>query len=81
MRKRRREPSAAVREAETALVRALENVVRGIERLQNQVREDGVFLRRLLDDGISPRAEECILKHLSWMEQRWPELFKQPKGD
>lgn len=78
MRKRRPEPkSAAVREAETALVRALESVVRGIERLQNEVRESAGFLEMLLrrrDVGLNNRV--MIEAQLARIRKAWPELIK-----
>jgi hypothetical protein len=79
MRKRRRAPSFAVREAETALVRALENVVRGIERLQNEVRESVSFLESLARRDVGPAQRILIEGQLKRMRKDWPELFK-PRG-
>ena len=82
VRKRRPEPkSAAVREAETALYRALENVLRGIVRLQNEVRESASFLESLLGSVSTQREQALIQGRLNRMRKDWPELLDKRKGD
>ena len=80
MRKRRREPSIAVYEAEKSLLTSLEKVVRGVERLEAQVRSDHAFLKRLIDkDALDHGWAEEAAKRLAKMRKDWPELL-EPRG-
>lgn len=79
MRKRRREPSTAVREAEKSLLTSLLKVVSGVERLQNEVRESVSFLESLARRDVGPAQRILIEGQLKRMRKDWPELFK-PRG-
>lgn len=78
MRKRRRAPSFAVREAEKPLLTSLDKVVRGIWRLQNEVRESASFLESLAR-RVAPAQRILIEGQLKRMRKDWPDLFK-PRG-
>ena len=77
-------------EAEKALLTSLEKVVRGIERLEEQVRRDALLLDEIRARlGCAPRVkgipveatsrsalERKLTRHLAAMRKKWPDLFK-----
>ena len=71
MRKRRRAPSSAVREAEKSLLTSLLKVVSGVLRLEAQVLSDAAFLKRLIDkEALDHAWAEDAAKRLAKMRKR-----------
>jgi hypothetical protein len=65
-------------EAEKSLLVSLEKVVRGVERLQNEVRESERFLECLYRSENRDEVARRIRVRLERMRKDWPELL--PRG-
>lgn len=63
-------------EAEKSLLTSLEKVVRGVERLENEVKGAADFLEALLPLSVSRGVTVRIEQKLKRMRKEWPELFK-----